>query len=190
MLVPSDTRGGLPLFKYHCLPILSAAMDCQDDNIPTCPFCSFSDSDAHFVAEHVEFCHPANAERPVDDEVDLSEGFGEKYVECPHGCGELIVNTDLSTHHDLHFAEGIALEDAGAPKTETRSLGLDAQKLNGSLEDGETLESYASLEDRQIIKDKPSHGRLPHTSCSLDPSVGGVRRLGVSSFHANLPNYI
>ncbi|KAJ5216495.1 uncharacterized protein N7498_002902 [Penicillium cinerascens] len=95
----------------------------DDHNTPTCPFCPFSDPDAGFVAEHIEFCHPdggaglaiqdsyplntrssSSASPPIDD-------GPEKYVDCPQGCGEIVTAAELSNHLDLHIAEGVALDD-------------------------------------------------------------------------------
>ncbi|KAK2749166.1 hypothetical protein FQN57_006781 [Myotisia sp. PD_48] len=33
-------------------------------DIPSCPFCDFSDADGYFVVQHVELCHPENGASP------------------------------------------------------------------------------------------------------------------------------
>ncbi|KAJ6063777.1 hypothetical protein N7499_012457 [Penicillium canescens] len=93
-----------------------------DHSTPSCPFCPFTDQDADFVIQHIEFCHPEfegagflsdsppvaspRLSPSVDDDAD-------KYVGCPHGCGETVASAELSNHLDLHVAECMALDDAG-----------------------------------------------------------------------------
>lgn len=94
------------------------------DNItPSCPFCPFSDQDATFVTQHIEYCHPEGGSLPsFADDTPSSNNINpspsppteesiEKYVDCPHGCGETVTIAELSTHLDLHIAEGLALDD-------------------------------------------------------------------------------
>lgn len=99
----------------------------ESSDLLTCPFCPFSDADASFLEMHIDHCHPENgvpetlmpdlnglgdtrspSPLPTDDE------STEKYVDCPHGCGETVTAAELSTHLDLHLAEGIAFEETGA----------------------------------------------------------------------------
>lgn len=99
----------------------------MDNTTPSCPFCPFSDQDATFVAQHIEYCHPEGGappsfshDIPSFDNVNQSPSLAaeeeestEKYIDCPHGCGETVTTAELSTHLDLHIAEGIALDDSG-----------------------------------------------------------------------------
>ncbi|KAL4890398.1 peptidase family C78-domain-containing protein [Aspergillus ambiguus] len=101
-------------------------MSDQRSHDPTCPFCPFSDPDSNFVAEHVEYCHPEHdtqldiggrlAAHSPTSENDQDESL-PKYIDCPHGCGETVESTELSTHLDLHLAESVALEDVSVPQT-------------------------------------------------------------------------
>ncbi|PGG99870.1 hypothetical protein GX51_06081 [Blastomyces parvus] len=111
----------------------------EADVLP-CPFCEFSDSDPYFLTQHVELCHPENGtspfiapEEPSPTPHNLNHSTNhtsesstgpsvepstndddplDGYVDCPHGCGEIISTTELSTHLDLHMAEDMASEDA------------------------------------------------------------------------------
>lgn len=98
----------------------------DSSNLLTCPFCPFTDADASFLEMHIDHCHPENG-APLTFTPDLygledtrspsplpTDGDSiEKYVDCPHGCGETVTAAELSTHLDLHLAEGIAFEDSG-----------------------------------------------------------------------------
>ncbi|OQD80710.1 hypothetical protein PENANT_c033G05318 [Penicillium antarcticum] len=93
-----------------------------DHSTPSCPFCPFTDQDADFVAQHIEFCHPEvgaagflfDSPPVASPRLSPSEEDVDKYVDCPHGCGETVASAELSNHLDLHVAEDIALDDAGA----------------------------------------------------------------------------
>ncbi|KAJ5728002.1 hypothetical protein N7493_004332 [Penicillium malachiteum] len=88
---------------------------------PSCPFCPFTDSDASFVEQHIEFCHPENGAGVESDSLPHltnstpsplpTSDSTDQYVDCPHGCGEIVTAAELSTHLDLHIAEGIALDE-------------------------------------------------------------------------------
>ncbi|WEW56289.1 hypothetical protein PRK78_001732 [Emydomyces testavorans] len=116
-------------------------MEVHEASIPSCPFCEFTDSDTYFLTQHVELCHPENGYSPFiavgDDQSDdqtsrikethypsLKDITPSKspsstelsidttsYTECPLGCGEAIIVTELSSHLDLHAAEGLALDE-------------------------------------------------------------------------------
>ncbi|OJD12604.1 hypothetical protein AJ78_06828 [Emergomyces pasteurianus Ep9510] len=113
--------------------------DSMEVNVLPCPFCDFSDSDPYFLTQHVELCHPENGESPfiaaeepspsrqnhsADRETSDSPVPPIKspanddnplhgYVDCPHDCGEIISTAELSSHLDLHMAEGMAFEESG-----------------------------------------------------------------------------
>lgn len=171
----------------------------QATDIPNCPFCPFSDTDSQFVAAHIEFCHPENgvpSENNYDIPDDLpedsyednqnppsdDEDSAEKYVDCPHGCGEIVLSTELNSHLDLHMAEEIALEDSGAPQPEPQNLDADAPKFDELLEDkyafqGKGRPASKGISQRAAPKKKNRSG-----SRSADfgtAPADGVRRLGV-----------
>jgi hypothetical protein len=107
----------------------------MDDHPPeplSCPFCTFDDFDADFLIQHVNLCHPetelirrinsqehepSSAEDDTKDpptivgsDEDVNEAL---YTPCPHGCGELVLNAEVSTHLDFHAAETLMLDDLG-----------------------------------------------------------------------------
>lgn len=104
------------------------------EDVPSCPFCEFTDSDTYFLTQHVELCHPENGESPfiakdfgdgsndhLDQEATSGSGTNtpsqdatdSSYVQCPHGCGESVTAAELPVHIDFHVAEGMALEETG-----------------------------------------------------------------------------
>lgn len=181
-------------------------MESQGGNIAACPFCIFSDPDANFVAEHVEFCHPEDTVGSLDDHctsaenmrettsvnvgssLDYHQGLGGRYVECSHGCGELVPDAELYTHLDLHFSESVAIEDTEPTETGTSDLGQGTQPPDVPLADENTLDQYAYLEDQQNLKQRSSpgvskkastgRGHLLDTPQSSDFSRGSAKRLG------------
>lgn len=166
---------------------------------PTCPFCSFSDEDASFVVEHIHFCHPeggANQASGVSHPPESTdraaspfspeEGSTDQYVDCPLGCGEAVTAAELSTHLDLHVAEGIALDERdpdSAPFNSDRinidrdvlsyqedSLGVPASRRNGKRD--------AERDFARTNSSKPGRARSPPRRTGPD----GARRLGVGFF--------
>ncbi|EQL29094.1 hypothetical protein BDFG_08221 [Blastomyces dermatitidis ATCC 26199] len=130
----------------------------EGDVLP-CPFCEFSDSDPYFLTQHVELCHPENGTSPfiateepsptpqnskhnTDHILEGSAGLSAEpatnddepldgYVDCPHDCGEIISTTELSTHLDLHMAEGMTFEEApGGVVTKGESLEEESDDAN------------------------------------------------------------
>lgn len=165
----------------------------MDPSHSSCPFCPFSDPDPSFVAEHIEYCHPENGTQesvphhrtrsspsPQSD----SEESTDKYVDCPHGCGEIITTAELSTHLDLHVAEGMALDEGGSAQSP-----LDAGSVlsDHDLSDPEVSFNGATSrkgEKRGLGRDfantkssKPGRTRSPPRTVNPD----GVKRLGVCS---------
>lgn len=166
-------------------------------NIPNCPFCPFSDADGQFVAEHIEFCHPENGAPSEYANVlpaNLLDGHAqdsptypndaddsaEKYVDCPHDCGEVVERNELDTHLDLHVAEDIALEDSGAAQTEQQTSDVDSHRFDDLLED-----KYAfQTKGRQATKGFSQRAPPKKNNRTRSPDYGsvpadGVRRLGV-----------
>lgn len=167
-------------------------MDHQDMDISSCPFCPFSDTDAHFVTEHIEFCHPENEISGTEHSQfamqpqgaasecegpsiwDETEFQAKKYVNCPHGCGEVVTKTELSTHLDLHFAEGVAHEDSASPQSEALVEEPDGHQFD-------------DFDDRYSVQDKyafgteagKAHNPRSKTAYYKTTLVGSVKRLGV-----------
>lgn len=171
-------------------------------NIPTCPFCPFSDADSQFVAQHIEFCHPELGVLPEDENsrpVDQPNGSSqanqsqtsdeddstEKYVDCPHGCGEIIADSELPTHLDLHVAEEIALEDSGAVQTEPQNSDADTLRFDDLLEDKYAFQRKGRPSQKgSFQRGVPKQNNRSHSPVSKSADFGGlpadgVRRLGV-----------
>lgn len=179
---------------------------------PSCPFCPFSDTDTQFIAEHIEFCHPENGtsdtgqgghivEQPegaFDHQQDLlcdndddGEYHPDKYVNCPHGCGELVTEVELPIHLDLHIAEDVANEETRSPQLERCSKEPDTREFGTSHNDYSIQDKYefskkgrsgqkkgASLEESR----KRGRARSPSSNASSHNALSGsVKKLGVCS---------
>ena len=132
--------------------------DFVTSEIPTCPFCSFSvksngERDIYAIMHHLELSHPENGQSPfivtdeggesgrhtpLDEEsASLSiaapedEEGGEVYIECPSQCGEVITLTELSSHMELHSAEGLSFDDL-RPRSRNASPHLHGGRVSGS----------------------------------------------------------
>lgn len=182
-------------------------MDHHSVDNATCPFCPFSDPDAQFVSEHIEFCHPENG----TSDAGLGGGFtverqetlgvnqhqpdafwneetqyqADKYLDCPHGCGEVVTNAELPTHLDLHFAEEVANDDAGSSQPGERVQEPDICQLDG-FQDDYTQDKYDSTKrDRSnqgkgSLREASAKGKgAPSSSSSR---IASIKRLGVGSF--------
>ncbi|XRM48969.1 hypothetical protein ABZX51_011866 [Aspergillus tubingensis] len=144
-------------------------MDQMNYSDPACPFCPFSDPDISRVVEHVDVYHPEvdtqaeHSRRPANAP---STGTGEcpgDYAECPHGCGEIVLNTELAAHLDLHFAETVAFEDISSHQPE---LPVDV----------ESPVSSHDAERRERLKER-TPGLLPNEDRTPSPwsLVGGTK---------------
>lgn len=169
------------------------AMHHRRMDIPSCPFCPFSDTDLQFVAEHIDFCHPENGAPGAEHGGSTMEqqdtapwGDEGNYLDCPHGCGEVIVDTELPTHMDLHFAEEVANDEAGSPQPEARSEGLDAYRLGEFPEDDNNLDAYEHLMKKGrsgpkgALRETSQKASIAHSPPPKTTVAGGVKRLGVS----------
>jgi hypothetical protein len=167
----------------------------NDHSTPSCPFCPFSDPDATFVAEHIDFCHPEGAGPAIQDSHPLNththsptlssppvEDATDKYVDCPHGCGEIVTAAEISNHLDLHIAEGIALDDGSGEEPFPEDLvpcEHDLSDKDDSLDFPGTRKSGKRGSDRGFAgtnASKPRRARSPPSTVGPD----GVKRLGVS----------
>lgn len=166
-----------------------------DNNTASCPFCPFTDSDADFVSQHIEFCHPETGvagfleETPQESTaqnsapLSVDEDGADKYVDCPHGCGETIETAELSSHLDLHVAEDMALDDIGA--TSARSTpDAHGHGYDESFDDEDPLDMLESHKGgkRGMQRDstrantaKPPRPHSPPRTISAD----GIKKLGV-----------
>ena len=166
-----------------------------DHDHPSCPFCPFSDSDASFVAQHIDFCHPENGApqgssqqaSPQDFTRDSSQpatdDSTDQYVECPNGCGEGVTVAELSTHLDLHAVEGDALDESGSTRTPSNAdLFSSDRDLSSDHEDTLEIPSSRNGGKRDANRDfaranssKPGRARSPPRTVGPD----GAKRLGV-----------
>lgn len=167
-----------------------------DLDAPTCPFCPFSDEDASFVTEHINFCHPERGatpaprdSRPLENTHPIASPFPvdvaptDQDVDCPHGCGETVTTAELSTHLDLHVAEDIALDESDTDATrfnpdlmpESHDFSLDCE---ASLDLSTSRKSGKRGADRDFARNnssKPERARSPPRMIGPD----GAKRLGV-----------
>ncbi|KAJ5963320.1 uncharacterized protein N7479_003196 [Penicillium vulpinum] len=169
-----------------------------DNNIPSCPFCPFTDSDANFVSQHIEFCHPEagvtgflqdkpqefTSQNPAT--LPVNEDGADKYVDCPHGCGETIASAELSSHLDLHVAEDMALDDMGATPARSTADVYD-RRDDRSFDDEDSLDMFDNYQGgkgkRGMQRDssrvntaKPPRPHSPPRTTNAD----GTKRLGRS----------
>lgn len=166
-----------------------------DLDAPNCPFCPFSDEDASFVAEHINFCHPEGSATPASggsyplESTDRpaspfsAEVSTDLYVDCPHGCGETVTAAELSTHMDLHVAEDMALDENGNDSTTNGPdpIASDHDILSYQ-EDSFDVPASRRHGKRDTDRDfartnlsKPGRARSPPRTVGPD----GARRLGV-----------
>ncbi|KAJ5466751.1 hypothetical protein N7539_009480 [Penicillium diatomitis] len=187
----------------------------------SCPFCSFSDTDASFLQMHIDHCHPENGDwqTPLhSSELNawedmgsrsrsplpraLSEDPAEKYVDCPHGCGETVTTAELSTHLDLHLAEGIAFEDADAdsiPVVADDSANSDMYDmplkhedqldLQGALEGGKRGSGRNMARSHNVAK--PTRAKSPPRIRGEDGAIRlGRAELGPHAHEKKMPSWL
>ena len=194
------------------------------EDVPSCPFCDFKDSDAYFLVQHVELCHPENGTSPFIASEDTFDNQYENstapspltttnntpnlddseandpstYVDCPTGCGEAITLAELSSHLDLHVAEGIALDDVypqsakNQPQYDIPSGYKDTDLYDDDGLDSDLKESYGDRDDAleskyshkggKRTRDRPVNLKPPKQkakSVKNKSSGGSSRQLGV-----------
>lgn len=165
----------------------------MDPSHSSCPFCPFSDLDPSFVAEHIEYCHPENGTQesvppyrtrsspsPPSD----SEGSTGKYVDCPHGCGEIVTSAELSNHLDFHVAEGVALDESGSAQSPLDAGSVMSDHDLSGPEDSFNGASSRKGEKRGLGRDfantkSSKSGRTRSPPRTVGPD--GAKRLGVCS---------
>ncbi|KAK2765902.1 hypothetical protein FQN54_007417 [Arachnomyces sp. PD_36] len=173
-------------------PSQGSSFDTQPPEVLDCPFCEFSDSDTYFLSQHVELCHPEGGYSPFiakDDDDDetaamgVSEAAGtardvsgndtgDGYAECPRGCGEIVVASELTNHLDFHVAEEMALGDIGAAVEDDLPRSSSSKDL---IEDRFATDISKALRDHDHI---PKLGSPASKGKQNGP--GRTRRLGRS----------
>ncbi len=88
-----------------------------------CPFCNFTDHDHYFLLQHVETIHPEGGrpspfavreelthqvELPAEEMEGIRDSSSE-YTECQ--CGEFCLLTELDSHLEMHYAEGVGFDE-------------------------------------------------------------------------------
>ena len=211
-------------------------MDNSADDKPSCPFCTFSvpsgsERDMYALVQHLELSHPENGKSPFivldEDEEPYPrpragrEGAAvtitppqdeeeEVYIDCPAQCGEAVTLTDLASHMELHGAEGMASDDAAAPRSRDVSpqlLGRRPGSRPGSRSTsrgppehpavavyGDNLSASPSSKKARAHKQKDSYGLRAWKEFILGPASrktmsthsksrsSNPRRLGVSPY--------
>ncbi|KAK2873315.1 hypothetical protein FQN49_002448 [Arthroderma sp. PD_2] len=185
------------------------------DSLP-CPFCDFTDTDAYFLTQHVELCHPENGISPflaTNDEpssentkkpdwwhgdtrlyTDEDAEPATRYVDCPTGCGEAVTEAQLRSHLDLHLAEGLALEELkgldikGQDKKSPGNTGLE------DLEDEELspkLSKVLGKHDGKKHRDSPVYTKPPKRKNRAKGSKQlGTTELGPYAREAKMPLWL
>lgn len=94
-----------------------------------CPFCDFTDHDHYFLLQHVETIHPEGGRpSPFAVRQELTQQFGpptekmegprdnsSEYTECQ--CGEFCLLTEFESHLEMHYAEGMGIDETSAPES-------------------------------------------------------------------------
>lgn len=145
-----------------------------------CPFCDFSDHDSYFLLQHVELCHPENGDSPfiakhveepastdpdeegnTRDSTDSPSGddIDGRYVVCPRHCGETVNIAELSSHVEMHLAEGMMFDGTGGIATDE-----DMSQLH---------------EERALIRKLETHfdTSLPDPLRNCNPPSGSISSL-------------
>lgn len=111
----------------------------------------------------------------------------DKYLDCPHGCGEVIADSELPTHMDLHFAEEVANEKTASPQPETGGKRLDTYRFDEFSVDEDVPDTYEHLEKKGrsgqkkgALRETSQKGNIGHSPPQKTVVAGGVKRLGVS----------
>lgn len=167
------------------IPRGAAEEEAQHPEALYCPFCEFSDSDAYFLTQHVELCHPEGGYSPFivkDDQepaaieetsasADAGGDTSDGYAECPHGCGEVVVTTELTNHLDFHVAEEMALGDIGFDFEDDH---MDSTNPDDLIEDRFAADISKALRGRDSVPKSNSSANKGKQNAS-----GRIRRLGV-----------
>ncbi|EFE32360.1 uncharacterized protein ARB_00883 [Trichophyton benhamiae CBS 112371] len=178
----------------------------------SCPFCDFTDTDADFLTQHVEFCHPENSASPaLETEEDTNIGSSRKpewwcgdtplytdedagtdikYIDCPTGCGEAVTEDQLMSHLDLHLAEGLALEEIIGSDTKGTDM-----KLSGDIEEDEilspTLSKVLGKQDGKRQRDAPVNAKATKQKKKTRRAGQlGITELGPYAREPKMPSWL
>lgn len=138
------------------------------------------------------FCDNDNDDVGDDDHDDDDEqDCSDKYVNCPHGCGELVTKVELPIHLDLHIAEDVANEETRSPQPERRSNQPDTRESGTSHDDYNIQDKYeftkkgrSGQKNGASLKKSRKRGRARSPSSkasSHNAFSGSVKKLGVCS---------
>jgi len=144
---------------------------------------STSDQDVYTLMHHLEISHPENGQSPfivtdaggsngrhtpLEEESASSslaapedEEEEEVYIECPAQCGEAITLTELSSHMELHSAEGLLSDDPTRPRSRNASPHLQGGRASSS---GPLGHSDASLFSGNTLVDSSPKKHRGHSA--------------------------
>ncbi|KAJ6171645.1 hypothetical protein N7470_000712 [Penicillium chermesinum] len=161
---------------------------------PSCPFCPFFDEDAGFVAQHIDYCHPEegvpaeSSREPEDDSI--------QYVDCPHGCGETVGLSELSTHLDLHTAESIPADGNGWSQDSNPTFGDHelSSDSNEPMGHASGRKGGKMAADRGLLQSNPSkrsRTRSPAATIESGPAKRlGRSELGPHAHEKKMPSWL
>lgn len=69
----SDIIAAVPQTNQTTMVPNRGPMDHAAAEIPSCPFCPFSDPDGSFVAQHIEYCHPENGHSAESNDTNVEK---------------------------------------------------------------------------------------------------------------------
>ena len=116
----------------------------------------------------------------------------EKYITCPHRCGEMVAAADLQSHNDLHIAERMAHDEGNRDESEKPASGYVSDhevQFSASPSPEKSVKAhYRPLKSprartptaRKSLVKELLFGRSAHR-LSAKTSSSSIRRLGVSS---------
>ena len=148
--------------------IVLLKMEVTKREVLGCPFCPFSNPDHFDLLFHVETAHPEDG-RPspfavagphgIDsiDPIGPTEG-AKGYTACE--CGEHFLQTEFESHLDMHYAEGMGLNENQATSSILTVLEPASQVRNG-LSPEIAMNSNQSKENASIFKGVPLTGSAP-----------------------------
>lgn len=90
------------------------------EELPSCPFCDYTDRDHYFLLQHVEIVHPegispfavngdASQQTMDSDPWESARESSSEYIECQ--CGEFCVLAEFESHLEMHYAEGTGFDE-------------------------------------------------------------------------------
>lgn len=174
-------------------------MDPARAEVLTCPFCTFPDPANNSIVEHIELYHPEFGKRfgvsgkkviqlnklkvssDCRQHSSASEESGHlgRYTSCRSGCGEIVMDTELSTHLDLHLAEETT-DESTSSQPELTAQTLSRPDNYEDLDNTQYL--HGPFVKSQLKKEKPTQEAVrekrPRSSSDIALTV---KKLGVSN---------